>query len=136
MKRLTGFTLIEILVALAVIAVALSAGLRALNQSAENANLLKQRTLALWVAENQLAMLQLSWELPPAGTQTGEATQAGIRFEWRQTVTGTPNPAFRKVDIRVVEASVPDYELARLNSYVGIRAADGTERNPIREEEQ
>lgn len=115
-----GFTLIEILVALTIIAVALAAGMRTLNQSADNANQLKLRTLALWVAENQLAELQLMPQLPAPGTSSGIAAQAGIQFVWRQTVQTTPNPAFRKIDIRVVEAEQPNYEIARLNSYIGV----------------
>ncbi|MDR2173347.1 MAG: type II secretion system minor pseudopilin GspI [Burkholderiales bacterium] len=115
-----GFTLIEILVALTIIAVALAAGLRALNQSADNANQLKLRTLALWVAENRLAEAQLLSELPTAGTAQGQVSQAGIAFLWQQTITLTPNPAFRKINIRVVETQAPNYELARLNSYLGI----------------
>ncbi len=115
-----GFTLIEILVALTIMAVALAAGMRTLNQSADNANLLKLRTLALWVAENRLAELQLMPQLPAPGTSSGTATQAGIRFLWRQTVQMTPNPAFRKINIRVTESGQPDYEIARLNSYVGV----------------
>ncbi len=122
MKRSTkcGFTLIEILVALAIVTVALAAGLRALNQSADNANQLKLRTLALWVAKNRLAEAQLLPELPSVGTSRGQTVQAGIAFVWQQTVNTTPNPAFRKIDIRVVETQTPNYELARLNSYLGI----------------
>ncbi|MDR2711015.1 MAG: type II secretion system minor pseudopilin GspI [Burkholderiales bacterium] len=120
MKNSRGFTLIEILVALTIIAVALAAGLRALNQSADNANELKLRTLALWVAENRLAEAKLLPELPPVGTVQGKASQAGIAFAWQQTVSPTPNPAFRKIDIRVVEMQTPNYELARLNSYLGV----------------
>ncbi|MCL2309774.1 MAG: type II secretion system minor pseudopilin GspI [Proteobacteria bacterium] len=115
-----GFTLIEVLVALTIVAVALAAGLRALNQSADNANQLKLRTLALWVAENRLAEAQLLPELPSAGTVQGQVSQAGIAFVWQQTISFTPNPAFRKIDIRVVETQTPNYELARLNSYLGI----------------
>ncbi|MDR2243958.1 MAG: type II secretion system minor pseudopilin GspI, partial [Burkholderiales bacterium] len=107
-------------VALTIVAVALAAGLRALNQSADNANHLKLRTLALWVAENRLAEAQLLPELPPVGTAQGQMSQAGIAFVWQQTISLTPNPAFRKIDIRVVETQAPNYELARLNSYLGI----------------
>lgn len=114
-----GFTLIEVLVALAVVAVALSAGMRALAQGADGATSLKARTLALWVAENRLARAQLADPPPAAGMTNGDETQAGVTLAWRQTVSVTPNPAFRKIDIVVTEPAQPDYALARLGGYVG-----------------
>jgi general secretion pathway protein I len=114
-----GFTLVEILVALAIVAVALAAGMRALAQSADGATTLKARTLALWVAENRLAIAQLANPSPPIGTSNGDAIQAGSRFLWRETVSGTPNPAFRKIEILVSEPDAPDYVLARLVGYFG-----------------
>jgi general secretion pathway protein I len=113
-----GFTLVEMLVALAVVAVALTAGMRALAQSADGAGTLKARTLALWVAQNRLAAAELARELPPTGRRNGEAAQAGLAFVWRESVGSTPNPAFRRVDVEVAEASAPDYVLARLTGYV------------------
>ena len=113
-----GFTLIEILVALALAAVALAAGMRALAQAADGAGTLKARTLALWVAQNRLAAIQLaSGSLASADTQS-RAEQAGVAFLWKVQVSGTPNPAFRRVDIVVSEAGVPDYVLSRLTGYV------------------
>ena len=114
-----GFTLVEILVALAIVAVALAVGMRALAQSAEGATVLKARTLALWVAQNRLANAQLAYPSPPLGASNGDAMQAGSRFLWRETVSGTPNPAFRKVEIIVSEPQAPDYVLARLVGYFG-----------------
>jgi general secretion pathway protein I len=114
-----GFTLIEILVALAIVAVALAAGMRAVAQAADGATLLKQRTLALWVAQNRLAAAQLATPWPAPGIRDGEATQAGTRFAWRETVSGTPNPAFRKIEIVVADPAVPTYALARLVGYIG-----------------
>ena len=64
--RPRGFTLVEILVALAVVAVALAAGMRALAQSADGAGTLKARTLAMWVAQNRIAASEFARELPPA----------------------------------------------------------------------
>ena len=114
----SGFTLIEVLVALAIVAVALSAGMRALAQSADGASSLKARTLALWVAENRLARVQLGDSSASAST-SGEEMQAGVVLAWRQTIGPTPNPAFRRVEIVVVDPAQPDYALARLVGYVG-----------------
>ena len=114
-----GFTLVEILVALAIVAVALAAGMRALAQSADGASSLKARTLALWVAQNRLANAQLADPWPPAGANDGDAVEAGVRFVWRETVTATPNGAFRKIEIVVAQPDTPDYALARLVGYLG-----------------
>jgi general secretion pathway protein I len=118
-RSVVGFTLVEILVALAIVAVALAAGMRALAQSADSASTLKSRTLALWVAQNRLANAQLTDPWPALGTSSGDAEQAGARFVWRETVAGTPNPAFRKIEIIVAEPQTPDYALAKLVGYIG-----------------
>lgn len=114
-----GFTLIEILVALAIVAVALAAGMRAIAQSTDDATALKQRTLALWVAQNRLAAAQLEPALPSVGERSGSVQQAGASFVYRETVSGTPNPAFRKIEIVVSDPAVPDYALTRLVGYLG-----------------
>jgi general secretion pathway protein I len=114
-----GFTLVEVLVALAIVAVALAAGMRALAQSADGASTLKARTLALWVAQNRLANAQLANPAPSSGTFEGDAVEAGLRFRYRETVTATPNSAFRRIDIAVALPEQPDYALARLVGYLG-----------------
>jgi general secretion pathway protein I len=117
--RRRGFTLVEILVALAIIAVALTAGMRALAQSADSATALKARTLALWIAQNRLASAQIAAPWPGLGSYRGEAAEAGAQFVWRETVTATPNPAFRRIDISVMEPARPDYQLAHLVGFIG-----------------
>jgi general secretion pathway protein I len=108
-----------VLIALAIVAIALAAGFRSVAQSANSASALKARTLALWVAENRLAGAQLETPSPALGERSGDETQAGAGFVWHATVIGTPNPAFRRVEITVAEAARPDYVLARLVGYVG-----------------
>jgi general secretion pathway protein I len=118
-----GFTLVEILVALAIIAVALGAGLRALSQSIDGAGALKQRTLALWVAQNRIAAATLESPWPTPGRRNGAAVQAGTSFVFTETISPTPNPAFRRIEVEVAEATAPDYALARLVGFVGNSAA-------------
>jgi general secretion pathway protein I len=118
-RRARAFTLVEVLVALALLAVALTAGMRALAQSADSAGNLKARTLALWVAQNRLAAAQLASPPPPSGRSSGEESQANARFGWAVEVSATPNAAFRKIEISVAEADRPDYVLARIVGYLG-----------------
>ena len=93
--------------------------MRAVAQSADGATLLKHRTLALWVAQNRLAAAQLETPWPGLGSRNGEAVQAGASFVWHENISGTPNPAFRKIDIVVADAAQPDYALAQLSGYLG-----------------
>jgi uncharacterized protein YfaS (alpha-2-macroglobulin family) len=81
----------------------------------------KARTLALWVAQNRLAYAQLEMPVPVSGERSGSAAQAGATFSWHETIGGTPNPAFRKIEITVADAAAPDYVLARLVGYLGQR---------------
>lgn len=119
MKRQQGFTLLEVLVALAILAVTLAAVTRATILLTDSASEAKQRTLATWVAQNQLAEHTARGEWPETGIKTGTAEQAGIHFDWEERVTGTPNPAFRRMEIRVYPAGRTDHYLAQLVGYPG-----------------
>jgi len=114
-----GFTLVEILVALAIIAVALTTGLRALAQAADGAGALKQRTLALWVAQNRVAAAQLESPWPAPGRRDGTDREGNAAFAYVETISATQNPAFRKIEVVVTEPGVPDYALARLVGFLG-----------------
>ena len=85
--------------------------------------MLKQRTLALWVTQNRLAWAQLETPWPAAGERNGSAVQAGTSLVWRETVSGTPNPAFRRIEIVVANTAEPGYVLARLTGFLGQAAS-------------
>lgn len=89
-NRERGFTLLEVLVALAVIAVALSAAIKAAGSNVDNAAYLRDRTFAHWVAMNKLAEMQTMNKFPSAGS-TDRGTQLMAGHEWHWTVkTTTP----------------------------------------------
>jgi general secretion pathway protein I len=105
LKRRRGFTLLETLVALAVIAIGLSAAMRAIGMATQSTAELKQRQFAEWVALNRLAEIRALKQFPNPGSDEGEALEGNEKFRWRTEVTPTPNPTFRRVDIRVYGAA-------------------------------
>ncbi len=100
-RRPRGFTLIEVLVALTILAVALTAAMRAMGSMIEAGGALQQRMLAGWSADNQLVALRLTKAWPEPGTRGAPCPQGGIALYCEQTVAPTPNPAFRRVEIAV-----------------------------------
>ncbi|WP_207000181.1 type II secretion system minor pseudopilin GspI [Trinickia mobilis] len=99
--RTRGFTMIEVLVALAIIAVALAASLRAVGALAASESELHQRLLAGWSADNTLAQLHLAHTWPEIGTQTFDCSQGNLQLICTERVSSTPNPVFRRVEVSV-----------------------------------
>jgi general secretion pathway protein I len=116
--RWTGFTLIEVLVALAIVSIALLAALRAAGQGTTNVGELRSRLLAGWVAENQLAEHRARGDWLPPGIQRGREREGGIEFAWRKEVIATPNSAFRRIDIFVSVAPEESRALAHYTGFV------------------
>lgn len=113
-----GFTLLEILIALAILAVALSAAMRVAGGSTNLVSEQKQRTLALWVAQNRLAEHRARSDWPDMGSNEGDVEQAGIKMHWQETVSGTPRGDFRRIEVRVFGVERQDYALAELAGFL------------------
>jgi general secretion pathway protein I len=96
-----GFTMIEVLVALAIIAVALAASVRAVGSLATGEADLHRRLLAGWSADNELAQLRLSHVFPDIGSRSFDCSQGNLKLVCTQRVTATPNPIFRRVEMFV-----------------------------------
>ena len=99
-----GFTLIEVLVALAIVAVALTGGLRALGQLTHSAERLPQVVAAQACIDNALAAIRLSGRRPPPGEQRSTCTQGRHTFAVVLHVIATPNPSLMRIEGRVLDA--------------------------------
>lgn len=106
-RQVRGFTLIEVLVALAIVSIALMSGLKVSGALTRNAQRQTEVMLAQICADNVLHQLRLSQQLPGVGDTRLPCPQAERNFEVALTVRTTPNPAFRRVDAQVFEAATP-----------------------------
>ncbi len=113
-----GFTLIEVLVALAVIAVALLALTRTAGLQVQAFDGLRERTLAGWVAANVLAETRLAPTAPSTGRSDGHERLGDRDWRWTREVQPTPEPTIRRIDIRVFAAAARDPS-ATLVGFVG-----------------
>jgi general secretion pathway protein I len=100
-RRARGFTLIEVLVALGVVALALATGLQASNALTRSAERQTEQWLATLCAENALTTLRLQRQLPGTGESDLVCEQAGQSLRVHLSVLPTPNPNFRRVDASV-----------------------------------
>ena len=118
MKRAGGFTLIEILVAIVILAVALAATTRAAGIATDGAIQTRERLLATWAAQNRVAEIRARRLFPSPGENRYSAAQGNMALEIGETVADTANPTIRRVDLAVSDARDPSRVLARLTAYV------------------
>jgi general secretion pathway protein I len=104
-RRSRGLTLIEVLVALAVVAITLAAGLKAAGALVGNAQRLADVTAAQWCADNQLTGLKLARQFPGVGDIEFGCEQLGVSYTGLLIVRPTPNPSFRRVDAYISDAA-------------------------------
>lgn len=120
-RRSQGFTLLEVVVALAVIAMALAAATTAVSTNILNASGLQQRTYAHWVAMNKLTEMQLDDQWPSIRTTKGSSLMARREWFWSMKVSKTPDPydLIRRVDVMVRLDEDDDFPLVTLTGFVG-----------------
>ncbi len=98
-----GFTLVEVLIALAILAIALAAVMRVVTQAIDTTATLRDRGIALMVAQDRLAMHRLRRDFPEPTTASGTRELAGREWRWQEKVSSSSSE-FRRIDIEVSDA--------------------------------
>jgi general secretion pathway protein I len=115
-----GFTLIEVLVALAIAAIGLASVLAVVTNSARNSVYLRDKTFASWIAQNRITELRIGTTMPSVDKTNGDLEYAGQKWKWEQTVTQTEVPGMRRIDVAVRFAEAPaENALATVTGFVG-----------------
>lgn len=118
MKRIQGFTLLEVLVALAILAIAMAAVSRTANSSVQHVEALRARIVANWVAQDRMALHQARSDWLPTGSTSGQETQAGVDYPWQEQVTATPNPTMRRIVVSVYDPKDRQHVLREITGYL------------------
>jgi general secretion pathway protein I len=100
-RRARGFTLLEVLVALAIVTLGMAAVLGALSSSAGTVSYLRDKTFAQWVALNRIATIRISGQQPATGNTDGDVDYAGVSWHYRQEVVTTDVPGILRIDVKV-----------------------------------
>lgn len=119
----SGFTLLEVLIALTIISLSLGALISTSGSQANSAGYLKQKSIAHWVAMNEITQLQIEQEFPGKGDTKGSTEMAGIEWYWTRTVKETEDEDSRQVEIKIYLDEDRESSLTRLIGYLSRPAA-------------
>ncbi len=118
-RSVRGFTLIEVLVALAIVGVALAATMRASGAMVSNSEALRLKLYATWSAENRLAEAKLAGTIPDLGRREFECPQGKAQLTCVEEVKTTANSNFRRIEISVYSNAAHDWRLVMLATVIG-----------------
>ncbi len=113
-----AFTLIEVLVALVVIAIGLLAVLSVAARSVRVGEYLQDRVFGSWVAQNEITRLRLTPKWPAVGESNGEVLFASRKWNWQAKIEGTPDPDLRRVTVSIALAANPKQTVTRLIGFI------------------
>ena len=114
----TGFTLVEILVSLAILSIILGALVQSAGVATSNAGRMRDRTIAEWVATNRLAELRLSPSFPETGSKSGEEEMLGKPWYWKTIVQKVEDDDLRRVDVEVRSSEDSENPLISIAGFV------------------
>ncbi len=109
-QRLRGFTLLEVLIALAVLALAMGAVIKATSDYTSNQSYLRDRTMAMWVARNVLVQHQVEGEWLSVGEVKGTQEMGDQEWRWLTRISQTEESELRRLDVEVYPVDSDDDE--------------------------
>ena len=113
-SRQSGFTLLEVLVALVIVDTALGAALRAVGSLASNGSGLRASMMATWSAENRLVQIRIEKLFPEIGKRSFACPQADLHLMCEEEVRITPNPRLREINVSVFDVENPGRQIVKL----------------------
>jgi general secretion pathway protein I len=123
-RRPLGFTLIEVMVALVIVSLALTAVAASMGQMIDTANTMRDRTFASWIAQNQITQLRLAGVMPEVGETDGEVDFANTSWAWTANISETGVENLMKVDVTVYYAGFDD-PIRQVTGFIGEPIAPG-----------
>jgi len=117
-RDVNGFTLVEVMVALTIVAFSLTAIAASMNQMIDAANTMRERTYASWIAQNKIAQLRLENVTPEVSSTNGEVDYANSEWSWRAVISETGIDSFYRIDVAVSHAG-SEYIIRTVTGFIG-----------------
>ena len=131
-SRDRGFTLIEVMVALVVVALSLSAVMAVVARQVNFASVLQERTYASWIAQNKLAEMRLAGIMPEVSTTSGEVEYGNTSWEWRAVVSETGIENFMRIDVSITHIE-SEYVIRTVTGFMGEPVPPGQANQALRQ---
>lgn len=113
-----GFTLIEVMVALTIVAFSLTAIAASMSQMIDASTAMRERTYASWIAQNRIAELRLANTIPDVGTSSGEIEFGNTNWEWRTVISESGIENFKRIDVSISHVG-SDYVIRTVTGFIG-----------------
>ena len=117
-SKAQGFTLVEVMVALAIVAFSLTAIAASMNQMIDAANTMRERTYASWIAQNKITEIRLENVIPEVSSTSGEIEYANTEWSWRAEISETGIENFYRIDVSISLAG-SDYTIRTVTGFIG-----------------
>ena len=116
--QVSGFTLIEVMVALVIVSLALAGVAASMGQMIDTANTMRDRTFASWIAQNKITEMRLANAIPEVSATSGEIEFGNTEWEWRAVVSETGIENFRRIDVSVSHYGA-EYVILTVTGFIG-----------------